>query len=166
MTEARAEAMLCSGRWSLQRRVEIKWSFLCHTSFWFHLIYLDQHVHRETRYFPANLLIPRIEATVKHRLSQTGPTKDPWTSIVLNVQTLIRGQVFTGLTSVLRERFGTFSSQLPNGILEPYLSQRCHVQIKYRAQQISNVDADPHPRPSLPPSLLLSVFPFPRLRWR
>ena len=62
------------------------------------------HMHRKTRYFPPNLLIPRIEATVKHRLSQTGPTKDPWTSIVLNVQTLIRGQIFTGLTSVLRER--------------------------------------------------------------
>ena len=35
------------------------------------------HMHRKTRYFPPNLLIPRIEATVKHRLSQTGPTKDP-----------------------------------------------------------------------------------------
>ena len=114
------------------------------------------HMHRKTRYFPPNLLIPRIEATVKHRLSQTGPTKDPWTSIVLNVQTLIRGQIFTGLTSVLGERFGTFPSQLRNGNLEPYLSQRCHVQIKYRAQQISNVDVDPHPRPSLPSS----SFPF------
>ena len=113
------------------------------------------HMHRKTRYFPPNLLIPRIEATVKHRLSQTGPTKDPWTSIVLNVQTLIRGQIFTGLTSVLRERFGTFSS---NGNLEPYLSQRCHVQIKYRAQQISNVDVDPHP-PLLPPPFR---FPLPQ----
>ena len=113
-------------------------------------------MHRKTRYFPPNLLIPRIEATVKHRLSQTGPTKDPWTSIVLNVQTLIRGQIFTGLTSVLGERFGTFPSQLRNGNLEPYLSQRCHVQIKYRAQQILNVDVDPHPRPSLPSS----SFPF------
>ena len=68
---------------------------------------------------------------------------------------MIRGQIFPGLTSVLRERFGTFSS---NGNLEPYLSQRCHVQIKYRALQISNVDVDPHP-PLLPPPFR---FPLPQ----
>ena len=122
------------------------------------------HMHRKTRYFPPNLLIPRIEATVKHRLSQTGPTKDPWTSIVLNVQTLIRGKTRANIQRADVSSARTirdFSFQLRNGNLEPYLSQRCHVQIKYRAQQISNVDADPHPRACLVPPSLPPPFRFP-----
>ena len=120
------------------------------------------HMHRKTRYFPPNLLIPRIEATVKHRLSQTGPTKDPWTSIVLNVQTLIRGQIFPGLTSVLRERFGTFSSNYETAIS----SLIYHSAVTSKSNTAPNKFQMWMWTPTLPYSLLLSVFPFPRLRWR